>query len=326
MKWFLISVTMLLTVVANGQYIEFSFPSPSTDISGLAFKYNTLYVLDSLDRVLIELNPYSGTIMDTIQLPPTENPPVGLTAWEDTLWFAEGGTGIVHMIDKQGNEIDVFDLSDSGPQSITGLAHSLYDDEMLLMDGFDKTIYNWHLQNGYVEEIFQLQGCPEVHDISDWLDGMYIGVACNDSLSPVRLYYSETAYDPLDFGEFESAVGVASWGQSRFYFSDPSMGLIHRYCVNMGAVEEGTSGLSPVELQLLRNPSPGYLEYLLSGFSGASPEMFLYDITGRICRTVPEGTYGEEYLILRFDNLPPGVYCLVCPAMKMESKGLVTGN
>lgn len=326
MRRFLIFLTMALTVAAHGQYIEFSFPSPSLNISGLAFD-NTLYALDSLDRVLIELNAYNGTVMDTIYLPSTVNPPVGLTAWDDTLWFAEGSTGVVHKIDKQGNEIAVFDLSDSGPQSITGLAHSLWDDEIVLMDCFDNTIYNWYLQSGYVEKIFQLQDCPEVHDISGCMEGgMMIGVACNDPVSPVRLYYNETAYEPLGYGEYESAVGVASWDQSRFYFSDPSMGLIHRYCIHMGAVEEGTSNLSPVDFRLLRNPSPGYLEYLLSSLSGANPEILLYDITGRVCRTVPEGTYGEGSHILRFDNLTPGVYNLVCPAMEMQLKGLVTEN
>lgn len=140
MKISILIVILVSTVPVFGQYIEFSFPSPSPYITGLAFN-GDLFALDSLSGVLYKMNPFNGTVLDTISIPETTNPPVGLTSWGDTLWFAESGTGIIHKIDVQGNELAVYDLSDSGPQSITGLAHFFWDEDMYVMDASSTTLY-----------------------------------------------------------------------------------------------------------------------------------------------------------------------------------------
>ncbi|MCK5115480.1 MAG: T9SS type A sorting domain-containing protein [Candidatus Aegiribacteria sp.] len=325
MKIPILAMVLIATLPAFGQFIEFSFPSPSPYISGLAYN-GDLFALDSLSRVLYKMNENNGTVLDTISIPDTPNPPVGLTAYGDTLWFAESGTGIVHKIDIEGNELAVYDLSDSGPQSITGLAHFLLSEHMFIMDASSTTLYVVETPIGLspVEVFLVIEDCPEVHDISAELDySYYVAVACEDSVSPVRLYYDSTSYESLIIGEFESAVGVASWDWCRFYFTDPSMGMIHRYCCNMGGGITPSTGTNGNTLTTLANPSSGTLEFSLNLAEGVSPVLTLMDISGRLIEEIPEGYFSTGTHSVRFEGLPPGVYFCVAARNGLRARGVI---
>lgn len=324
MKMTILIALLISTVPASGQYVEFSFPSPSPYISGLAFN-GDLFALDSLSRVLYRMNEFNGTVLDTISIPETPNPPVGLTACADTLWFAESGTGIVHKIDVQGNELAVYDLSDSGPQSITGLARSFVYEEMYIMDASSTTLYVSEIPLGSypLEIVLAIEGCPEVHDIAAPMDYSIVAVACEDSISPVRLYNSPTYYEPIYGNEFASAVGMASWDWCRFYFSDPEMGLIHRYCCNMGGITPST-GADGITLTPLVNPGSGTLEFSLNLIEGVSPALMLVDISGRLIDEIPEGHFSTGTNLVRFEDLPPGVYfCVAARNGLLRARGVI---
>lgn len=323
MKIPILVVLLISTVPAFGQYIEFSFPSPSPYISGLACS-NDLFALDSLSRVLYRMNEFNGTVLDTISIPETPNPPVGLTSCVDTLWFAESGTGIVHKIDVEGNELAVYDFSDSGPKSITGLSYDYWSEKMYIMDASSTTLYvvDTPIGSSPVEVFLAIEGCPEVHGITAPIDYYIVAVACEDSVSPVRLYYSPTDYEPLYSGECSSAVGVASWDWCRFYFSDPVMGLIHRYCCNMGGITPsiGTDGIT---LTPLANPSYGTLAFSLNLAEGVSPALVLMDLSGRLIEEIPEGYYSTGIHLVRFEDLPPGVYFCVAAQTGVRARGVI---
>jgi len=307
------AVILFLAVPISAQYIEFSFEAPSDNIAGLAYlgSQNRLYALDSLECVLLELNAYDGTVYDTIPIVPEPDSPVALTGSVDTLWFAESGTAVVHEIDLNGTELASYDLSDSGVQSITGIARQLWGDDNFVMDESDNTIYLINGQIGSVvpEVYMQLESCPQVHGISGEMGTWLIGVACEDPVSPVRLYYDPSSYDPLGLGEYESAVAVASWDDSRFYFSDPAMGMIHRYCWNMGGIEpESFAGMGGMRLLVEGNPSYGLLRLRLSVPEGGSPGLRLVDIAGRVVDAVPGGQFTAGTHTVEFEGLDPGVY------------------
>lgn len=325
------TVLLSLAAIASpavGQYIEFSFDAPSDNISGLAYltSENRLYALDSLECVLLELDAYDGTVYDTIPIVPAPDSPVALTGREDTLWFAESGTGVVHEIDLGGTELASYDLSDSGVQSITGLARQLWGDDTYVMDESDNTIYLIDGQIGSVmpEVYMQLEGCPQVHGISGMMESWWIGVACEDPVSPVRLYHDPPSYEPLGMGEYESAVAMASYDGSRFYFSDPDMGMIHRYCCNMGGTAAPVSaGLGQVRLAPADNPAHGSLGVRLSVRHGTSPEIAVLDVAGRMIDRVPGGALGPGSHTVEFDGLRPGVYYVLCGDSAAPLKAVV---
>lgn len=324
MKVYILVVLLVSAIPSFGQYIEFSFPSPSPHISGLTFN-GDLFALDSLTGVLYKMNGFNGTVLDTISIPETPNPPVGLASYGDTLWFAESGTGIIYKIDVHGNELAVYDLSDSGPQSITGLARYLWDEDMYIMDASSTTLYILETPIGSspVTVVLAIEDCPEVHDISGPLDEFTVAVACEDSISPVRLYYSPTSYMPLDFGEYASAVGVASWDGCRFYFSDPEMGMIHRYCVNMGGITPDPSSFTGSTLIPVSNPSPYALEFRLDLREDISLALRLVNLSGRLIEEIPEENFSAGIHHVRFEYLSPGVYFCVAARNGLCARGVV---
>ena len=328
MKVYILVVLLVSTIPSFGQYIEFSFPSPSPYISGLTFN-GDLFALDSLSGILYRMNQYNGTVLDTISVPETPNSPVGLTSYGDTLWFAESGTGIVHKIDVQGNELAVYDLSDSGPQSITGLARGIWDDDMYIMDGSSTTIYVVQTPIGsYPLEVFlAIEDCPEVHDISGPIEYSQIAVACEDSISPVRIYYGPTSFMPLESGEYESAVGVASWDGCRFYFSDPEMEMIHRYCVNMGGITPSDpASFAGCTLTPVSNPSLCALEFRLDLRMDISMTLRLLDLSGRLIEEIPEENFSAGIHHVRFEDLSPGIYFCVAARNGLCARGVIVGG
>ena len=325
------AVILFLAVPISAQYIEFSFEAPSDNIAGLAYmgSQNRLYALDSLECVLLELNAYDGTVYDTIPIVPEPDSPLALTGNVDTLWFAESGTAVVHEIDLNGTELASYDLSDSGVQSITGIARQLWGDGKFVMDESDNTIYLIDGQIGSVapDVYMQLEGCPQVHGLSGEMGGWMFGVACEDPVSPVRLYYDPSSYDPLGLGEYESAVAVAPWDDSRFYFSDPEMGMIHRYCINMGeTASPGSAGLGRVQVSLAGNPSHGSLGVRLSVRYGTNPAIAVIDAAGRVVGRIPEGALGAGNHEVAVEDLQPGVYYVLCENAAVSAKAVVLAD
>ena len=328
MKVYILVVLLVSTIPSFGQYIEFSFHSPSPYISGLTFN-GDLFALDSLSGILYRMNQYNGTVLDTISIPETPNSPVGLTSYGDTLWFAESGTGIVHKIDVQGNELAVYDLSDSGPQSITGLARGLWDDDMYIMDGSSTTIYVVQTPIGsYPLEVFlAIEDCPEVHDISGPIEYDQIAVACEDSISPVRIYYGPTSFMPLEYGEYERAVGVASRDGCRFYVSDPEIEMIHRYCVNMGGITPSDpASFAGFALTPVSNPSLCALEFRLDLRMDIIMTLRLLDLSGRLIEEIPEENFSAGIHHVRFEDLSPGIYFCVAARNGLCARGVIVGG
>jgi hypothetical protein len=310
---------LLLSAPVGAQYIEFSFEAPSDNISGLALVtagYGYLYALDSTMCALIRMHPTSGTVYDTIPLSPQPSAaPVGLASLDDSLWYAEAGTGLVHKVGVDGVELAVHDLSDSGPESITGIAWGHSEDEAYVIDGPSRTVYtiDGSIGGSPPEVYLVLSDCPEVHGICGPVDYYMLGVACDDPDAPVRLYWSPDDYDTLYFGDFESAVAMAQWDWCRFYFSDPEIGMIHRYCCNMGGTEpESSAGMGGMRLLVEDNPSYGLLRLRLSVPEGGSPGLRLVDVAGRVVDALPAGQFTAGTHMVEFQGLEPGVYYAIC--------------
>ncbi len=304
-----IGVCVLLTGLVQAQFIEWSFPAPSENISGLA----GLYVLDSLDCLIYVVEDVTGAVLDTIELPPLSNPAVGLAANTDSLWFAESGTAIIHAIDYDGNLLGSWDFSDTGIQTISGigiLSQSMTD-YMYLLDSSDRSVYVLEMPIGSqpIQCLFTISHSIEVYDLCAEVE-FGIPIACNDEVSPVRIYNSASHYEPLGYGTYASAVGVGTCdGGSRFWFNDPEMGLIHRYCVNMGGIgSESSNPIAPLTFDILPNPAlmSATLSYHL--VAGGLTSVQLYDVVGRVIWSDFMGYRPPGYHNIILELPGPGVY------------------
>lgn len=307
-------LTILVTFSVFAQFVEWSIPAPSDYITGLAnsnMSYR-IYAVDSVDNVVYWLDSWDGDILGTTVLPYFPNPPVGLACKDDTLWFAESGTAIVHAVSLSGIFLGTTDFSDSGPENITGIGFYVeYPDELLLADAVQNIIYSVYFEDNMVvivDTFLVLGECPEVHDLGGF-GGLGIPVACEDIISPVRIYEDDSLYTPLYYGDFISATGVARVMCNRFYFSDPVMGLIHRYCTDMGAVEEEVV-CSSSSLELIPNPFANTVKIMFDVPSTGCVTLRLLDISGRLIETLfdEEIEPGLRTITLSATDLPSGFY------------------
>ncbi len=305
-----VCVTLLLVFTCSAQYIENSCPAPSEHITGLA---GELYAIDSLQKVVYELNPWSGEVLDTIPIPWVPCSPVGLAIRPDSIIFAESGSALIHVMTMDGDSVGSIDLSVHGLQSITGLSCYISGD-LYLADASSNTIYVYELPlgSGNISEYFTLQSCPEIHDIGAGIYWVEVAVACEDTVSPVRVYNSSSSYTPLDFGDYSSAVGVGTASEgNRFYFSDPDMGMIHRYCMDMGGISGQGSHTTEIKCSI-PNPVEGDTEMQLHLRSSGEVSAVVSDISGREVISVYEGVLAEgTHLIpVYMKDLPSGVYLM----------------
>ena len=300
---------MLLPGLSGAQFIEVSFPAPSANISGLAFN-GLVWALDSLDCMIYGVHFWTGAPIDTVELPPLPNPAVGLAAYSNTLWFAESGTALIHAIDLDGNLIGSWDFSDSGIQSISGLDNLPSSNDLYLLDSSDRSVYCLEEPIGTQppEYLFTIADTIEVHDIGAWMmEG--VPVACDDEISPVRFYTSASNYGMLGYGTYASAVGVTSIGIGRIYFSDPELGLIHRYCVNMGGNESGSSAfIEPAILSVYPNPVLTSTTLTVNLVSGCSTTIRLFDVSGRVVWSRGPELWAPGYHDVSIEISDPGIY------------------
>jgi hypothetical protein len=305
--------------IASAQTIEWSFPAPSDNISGLAHGGNTIYAIDPIDGVIYMLNDWTGAVLDTIPLPFTYHTPVGLAYTgdleTDTLWFSEAGTALIHAIDASGSMLATYDFSDSGVQSITGLDVQLIDNNpltlmMFFIDSATQIIYRIQLpiSSCPLEEYIDIEGCPDVFDIGPPTSYYCIPVACSDPISPVRCYYDSVSYIAMGGGTYESAVGVAPAGTiNRFYFSDPLMGMIHRYCMDMGGIEDDEGDIL-VFASISPNPTTGAATLRVTLTADAFLDVCVYDMAGRLVQRMPEACYSAGLNEQIIDGFGPGIF------------------
>ncbi len=206
---------ILLACTAFSQAIEWSFPAPSDHITGLACEGQTVYAVDSLDCMVYAVNYHTGALLGTVQLPTMEKKAVGLALSDDTLYFAESGTAVVHAMTTGGQPAGTWDYSGFGIASITGLDEYYWGGtwRLYFIDSAANVIYSIDLPLGTSDPVerIALLNCPEVHDISAPRYGdMFYPVACNDPVSPVRMYYEPDAYEVLYNGRIRWRSG--GWG------------------------------------------------------------------------------------------------------------------
>lgn len=306
-------LTLLIAFTCSAQYIENSCPAPSENITGLVEGYNThLYAIDSVLKVVFEIQPWSGEVFNTIPIPWVPCSPVGLAIGVDSLIFAESGSAVIRVMTMEGDSIGSLDLSVHGLQRITGLCsfNSYHPDKLHIMDAATNTIYEYAfpLGSGNISELFTLQDCPEVHDIANTYYG--VAVACEDPLSPVRIYESQSFFMPIEYAG--SAVGVGTaWEGNRFYFNDPDSGMINRYCMDMGGISGHGTNTPEIECSI-PNPVEGDAEVQLHLRSSGEVSVIVSDISGRNMVSVFEGTLAEgtHSIPVYMKELPSGVYLM----------------
>ena len=312
MKIQMFFIFLLFASLSLAQFIEVSFPAPSDNISGLAFN-GTVWAIDSVDCCIYGVDMWTGVLQDTVLLPAFDNPPVGLGVSPECFWFAESGTAIIHSIDFDGNLVSTMDFSDSGVQNISGVEHFQWYPSypyLWFIDSADRSIYTVCLSIGpqTLNKVFSIEEEIVVHDIG-W-ESMGVPVACDDELSPVRFYENGNSYEPLGMGSYQSAIGVATTLDDRIYFSDPEMGMIHRYSWStVGVTAEGTSSVLPRDLMCsVDNPVRGEVELVVQLEDTQLIHIQVYSLFGRLVKEIAGSIYPQGTQTVSLGTFSPGVY------------------
>lgn len=304
-------LSLSLVAVSSAQFIENSCPAPSDHITGLTDLMGVVVAVDSLDDCLYFFDGWTGQVYDTVPLPWSPCSPVGLTSNNDTLMFAEYGTRDIYAMTADGDPLGVFFIIDAFP--ITGLScGNDLNPEYLYIMSWGQTLFQFELplSTGDVIDSWVYSGCPETHDIAMVYNDC-VAIACEDSVSPVRIYWDPENYDPLMIGDFESAVGVGTCTEgNRFWFSDPDMGMIHRYCCDMG----GITGEEPEPAVGISMPNPVSISTVAELQIPCDGEFSITvtDMAGRIVTEVFAGSMsaGSTQIPLDMEGFPAGSYLL----------------
>ncbi|MCK5035719.1 MAG: T9SS type A sorting domain-containing protein [Candidatus Sabulitectum sp.] len=286
-----ITVFMIIFVYsfAHAQFVETSFNAPCGNISGLAYAVYSghVMVLDSLANRVYLIDDWTGTVFSIIDLPVCSSPPVGLASMDSLIYFSESGTALVHAVNFAGNPVAVYDFSDSGPVSISGLGAYEYGSYgyLYIMDKSDRSVYRQHIPIGSypTEKLFTIEEDLEVRDIGcDLFAG--VPIACSEVVDPVRLYYSGSSYCQVNSEECTDVYGVASvMGINRIFFNCGVSGKIYRYCPDMGGTEDTqNSSVSSLSVGVCPNPVSRRESVQVSVCSPSSGTLSIYSIDGRI--------------------------------------------
>ncbi len=286
-----ITVFMIFFVYsfAHAQFIETSFNAPCGNISGLAYAVYSghVMVLDSLMNRVYLIDDWTGTVFSIIDLPVYSSPPVGLASMDSLIYFSESGTALVHAVDFAGNPVAVYDFSDSGPVSISGLGAHENDSYgyLYIMDKSDRSVYRQHIPIGSypIEKLFTIEEGLEVRDIGcDSPEG--IPIACSEVVDPVRLYYSGSSYWQINSEECTDVYGVEhAMGIDRLFFNCGVSGKIYRYCPNMGGTEDTqSSSVNSLLVEVCSNPVSREESVQVSVCSPNSGTLSVYAIDGRV--------------------------------------------
>jgi hypothetical protein len=111
----------------------------------------------------------------------------------------------------------------------------------------------------------------------------------------------------------QQATTASQSNQSAFAIvaePDPSKGPINSVVEPDAQATNGVISVYP-------NPASTFLDVKLSG-SDDKAEISLYDVTGKLMKSVTEYASGEKAIRVSRDNLPSGVYFLVVKTSSMQ--------
>ena len=125
---FILSFLFLLLmtgVIFGWPNMVYCFPAPGDNVVGLGSSIGRVWAIDDSTLQIYELDNYDGNILNQFPVLGTTHP-TGLAWGDSVLYYADGGTAILHAMSDDGSYLGSCDFSDSGIISIRGLGFNNY--------------------------------------------------------------------------------------------------------------------------------------------------------------------------------------------------------
>ncbi len=314
---------LLMTGVIFGQHIVYCFPAPGDNVIGLGSSIGRVWAIDDGTLQIYELD-HSGSILNQFPVVGTTTP-TGLAWGDSVLYYADGGTAILHAMSDDGSYLGSFDLSDSGIISIRGLGFNnnidpYLPEALLITDDSMEVAYAAYppLAFDTLEVIADLADAPEIfYDaaISTGYGAIYL--ACGNLDSNVQafdLYGLSWLWEMYEIG---TIVGIADYidypTDEDLWVSDPEADLIYRVYYGLG-IEESAGSFSDQELKVSPNPFFNLVTVSVQGLIDTSTKLQIFDLSGRLVTRI-EPVYLNGKAVYRWsgisasgEELPEGIY------------------
>lgn len=310
-------LVLLMVGIISGQEIVNSFPAPGDNVVGLGSSIDRVWAIDSGTLNIYELDSGNGEILNQFPVIGTTTP-TGLAWGEGVLYYADGGTAILHAMSDDGSYIGSYDFSDSGILSIRGLGfNNDYHISLLIADDITDLAYAAYppLIFDTVEIIADLADAPEVfYDaaVSTGYGAIYL--ACGNHQYNVQAYELFGLSWLWEFYEVGMVVGIADYidipTDEFLWLSDSEVDSIYLVYYGLGIEEEMTSFSESSILTASCNPFFNSVE-LMGSFDGQS-KLLITDITGRLVgQTAFSGYFFWDGCDIEGNVLPSGTYLVV---------------
>ena len=314
---------LLMTGVIFGQSIVYCFPAPGDNVIGLGSSIGRVWAIDDGTLQIYELD-HSGSILNQFPVVGTTTP-TGLAWGDSVLYYADGGTAILHAMSDDGSYLGSFDLSDSGIISIRGLGfnnniHPYLPEALLITDDVTDAAYAAYppLVFDQRELIADLSEAPDIfYDAAISLGYGSIWIACGNLYNNVQAYDLNGLSWLWDFYEIGMVVGIADYidcpTDEDLWVSDPEADLIYRVYYGL-SIEESAGSFSDLIFETSPNPFFSSVTVSVQGLIDTSTKLQIFDLSGRLVTEI-EPIYNDGGAAYRWNGrsasgveLPEGIY------------------
>ena len=321
---FISSLFLLFSAVsASGDLVVECFSAPGDNVIGLGSSIGRVWAIDDGTLQIYELD-YNGSILNQFPIIGTATP-TGLAWGDSVLYYADGGTAILHAMSDDGSYIGSFDLSDSGIISITGLGFNnnidpYLPEALLITDDVADAAFAAYppLVFDQVELIADLSEAPDIfYDAALSLYYGSIWIACGD------LYYNVQAFNLGGFScnwhfyDINNVVGIADYldmpTDEFLWLSDPDTDLISLVYYGM-SIEESSGSFSDLRLKASPNPFFNLVTVSVQDLIDTSSYLQIFDLSGRLVTEIEpiydggEAVYRWSGISASGEELPEGIY------------------
>jgi hypothetical protein len=280
---------LLMAGVIFGQDIVYCFPAPGDNVVGLGSSIGRVWAIDATTLQIYELDQ-SGSILNQYPVVGTTIP-TGLAWGDSVLYYADGGTAIVHAMSDGGSYLGSFDFSDSGIISIRGLGFNndyIYPNNLLIADDSLEVAYAAYppLAFDTLEIIADLADAPDnFYDaaISTGYGAIYLACGNHDyNVQTFDLYGLSNLWDMYEIGMI---VGIADYidlpTDEFLWLSDPVADSIYLVYYGLG-IEESSGSFSDLKLETSPNPFFNSVTVSVQGLNESTFNLQIFDLSGRL--------------------------------------------
>ncbi|MCD4847250.1 MAG: hypothetical protein K8R76_03560 [Candidatus Aegiribacteria sp.] len=320
---FISSFFLLFSAVNASGDIVYCFSAPGDNVIGLGSSIDRVWAIDDGTLQIYELD-YNGSILNQFPVIGTATP-TGLAWGDSVLYYADGGTAILHAMSDDGSYLGSYDFSDSGISSIRGLGFNnniapYLPEALLITDDVADAAFAAYppLVFDQMELIADLSEAPDIfYDAAISLGYGSIWIACGDLYDNVQAFNLGGFTYNWHFYDINNVVGIADYLEMPtdefLWLSDPDTDLISLVYYGM-SIEESSGSFSNLKLEASPNPFSISVTVSVPGLIDTTSNLQIFDLSGRLVTEI-EPIYDSGEAIYQWNGrstsgaeLPDGIY------------------